>query len=84
LGLIIMAQFHHVVYFDTADELWHVDPQTDAYFPDGEVWGYTSYFHDGEGYEEEWRGLDEHEVAAYVNAAHDLAKYLNQNPHLEI
>jgi hypothetical protein len=78
-----MAQYHHVVYYDTADERWHVDPATDAYFPDGEVWGYTSYFETGEGYEEEWRGLGDIEEEHYRKQASDLVTYLNQNPHLE-
>jgi hypothetical protein len=57
LGLIIMAQFHHVVFYDTAREAWFVDPQTDAYFPDGEVYDYAG--------SQEWEGVPEAEEDAY-------------------
>ena len=52
-----MAQFHHVVFYDTATETWHVDPQTDAYMPDGEVWDYAG--------DNEWRGVPDAEEAFY-------------------
>jgi hypothetical protein len=71
-----MALYHHVIYFDTATEKWYVDPQTDAYFPDGEVWVETDEV-------QEWRPLEEYEEDAYSNAARDLYRYLNDNPHLE-
>ena len=72
-------QVHHVIYFDTADEQWHIDRSYDCYMPDGPVWD------DSNGEEEaDWRALNDYEETAYSNTERDLIKYLNANPHLEV
>lgn len=39
-----MAQYHYVIYFDTATETWNVDYETtSARFPEGEVYDYAGY-----------------------------------------
>lgn len=73
-----MAQYHHVIYYDTADEQWHVDLSTAAVrFGDGPV--YTP----SDNPWEDWRELYTHEENAYYDQAVDLEVYLNQNPSLE-
>lgn len=67
--MIIMAQFHHVVYFDTADESWHVDPQTDAYFSDGEVWDYAGVH--------EWQRVPDNEFQNYMHQVEYILDQLN-------
>ena len=64
-----MAQFHHVVYFDTAREEWRVDLQTDAYFPDGEVWDYAG--------SQEWEGVPANEWSAYMGQVNTIIEKLN-------
>ena len=31
-------QYHYVVGYDTESKKWFIDPDVDAYFPDGSVW----------------------------------------------
>lgn len=31
-------QYHYVVGFDTELKKWFIDPEVDAYFPNGNVW----------------------------------------------
>ncbi len=33
-----MAQFHYVVFYDTNTQKWGVEFDTDAYFPDGNIY----------------------------------------------
>jgi len=69
-----MAQFHYVIYFDTMDEKWHLDRDTDAYFPDGEAWDYagSQMWQDVPEYEAEWYDKVGERLLA---AANDLARY---------
>lgn len=64
-----MAQFHHVVYFDTATESWGIDSEDDAYFPDGQVWDYAG--------SQEWERVPEAEVDAYVKQITFIVDTLN-------
>lgn len=64
-----MAQYHYVVYYDTADERWHIESDTEAYFPDGEVFDYAgSYF---------WEPLPDAEVEWYQRAGDRLLEVAN-------
>lgn len=64
-----MAQFHHVIYFDTADEKWHVDEATDCYFPDGEVFDYAG--------SKEWETVPDLETGAYNEQISFVVDQLN-------
>lgn len=66
-------QIHYAIYFDTADEQWHMDGEIDAYFPDGVVWDHAG--------NQEWMGLDceEHEVTtdSYNEQGRQVVDILN-------
>jgi hypothetical protein len=63
-----MAQYHYVVYYDTADEEWHTNhATTHALLPDGEVFDYA-----GSG---EWSPLHDEDVMPYVTHIADLLGY---------
>jgi hypothetical protein len=64
-----MAQYHHVVFYDTATEQWYVDPQTDAYFQDGEVWDYAG--------DHMWQRVPEGEGSAYQDQITHIISTLN-------
>ena len=68
-------QIHHVIYFDTASEKWYVDPQTDAYFPDGEVWDYAG--------SQEWEPVPDSEIKEYMNQIAWLSEVLNGDRDVE-
>jgi hypothetical protein len=66
---MIMAQFHHVVFYDTASELWFLDLETDAYFPDGEVFDYAGT--------QEWSPIPESEASGYLAQMKLIVSALN-------
>lgn len=60
-----MAQYHYVVWYDTADEQWHTDYDTTRMLlPDGEVFGYAG--------KAEWSPLEPEDVLPYVTHIADL------------
>ena len=36
-------QFHYVVFYDSETKKWHMEFDTEAYFPDGHVWDEEQY-----------------------------------------
>lgn len=64
-----MAQFHHVVFYDTASELWSLDLDTDAYFPDGEVFDYAG--------SQEWEHIREEDASGYLAQMKLIVSALN-------
>ena len=67
-----MAQYHHVIFYDTAREEWFVDRDTDAYLPDGEVWDYAG--------SQEWQGLEDNEIDGYMEQVEFVTQMLNSVP----
>ena len=65
-----MAQFHYVVYYDTAKEQWDIDwGTTEARFPEGEVWDYAG--------SKDWSDVPENEHHWYVSAGQELLAAAN-------
>lgn len=63
-----MAQYHYVVYYDTATEEWHTDYDTTSILlSDGVVFDYAE--------SGEWSDVAPNEVEAYVDHIADLLGY---------